>query len=128
MDDDFIAVLQCVQVHEGAGVVIRSQAWAVMYAPAIVLMLGFLITFFVNRFNNSEIALRLVYGGIAIWLIALFIEGIRESFYDSSYRLYTISVLFEESFESIGTILLFSFVLFYLIDIRLVLRPKELSA
>lgn len=101
--------------------------WALMFAPAIVLMLGFIITFFVNRFNNSKIALRLVYSGIAIWLIALMIEGLRESFYDASYNSYSISVLFEESFESIGTTLLFSSVLFYLADIGLDLTPERVK-
>jgi len=91
--------------------------WALMFAPAIVLMLGFIITFFVNRYKNSKVALCLVYGGIAIWLTALFIEGLRESFYDASYESYSLSVLFEESFESMGTLLLFASVLFYLADI-----------
>jgi hypothetical protein len=93
--------------------------WGVMFAPAIVLMLGYMITFFVNRFNYSKVALRLVYSGIGIWLVALFIEGLRESFYDASYEAYDLSVIFEESFESTGTLLLFSALLFYIADIGL---------
>lgn len=101
--------------------------WALMFSPAIALMLGFFITFFVNRYTSSKIALWLVYSGIAVWVVALLIEGLREAFYDVSYSLYSISVLFEESLESIGTILLLSSVLSYLGEIGLDLTPERIK-
>ena len=66
-------------------------------------------------------------GGIVIWIIAFYIGGISESFYGVSYELFKNSILFEESFESIGTILLFSSALDYLSDIGLDLMAERIN-
>ena len=46
--------------------------WQILFAPAILLVLAYLIVFFTNRFRISPQARRRAFAGIGCWLSALY--------------------------------------------------------
>jgi|GEM_PF-286241 hypothetical protein len=91
--------------------------WQILFAPAIVLILCYFILFFHNRFKDSRDSRIAAYTGMGCWLLALSIEGVRETVKLSGPGWYSLSVLFEEMLEMNGTIFLTAAVVFYGVDI-----------
>ena len=104
--------------------------WQIVFAPAIFLILGYFGLFFINRFGSSKRALLGAFSGIGLWIIALLLEGIRQTFINAGADLYSLQVLFEEMLEMTGAILLLYSIVMYTTDIALDLnesRIKKLS-
>ena len=93
--------------------------WQVLFAPAILLMLGYFVVFFSNRFSSSPTARRAAFAAIGFWVIALLLEGVRGTFKELGAGWYSNKVIVEEVFEVVGAILLLASVVFYTIDIAL---------
>ena len=91
--------------------------WQILFAPAIVIVLGYMTVFFLNRFRLSQSAMRNAFAGIGCWLTALFLESIREVFKDIGQSAYEIAMIVEELLEMTGTLLLLAAIIFYVIDI-----------
>lgn len=93
--------------------------WQILFAPAIVLILGYFVLFFSNRFQISRSARLGAFLGIACWIVALLSEGVRGTFKEASRILYYHEVLIEELLEMMGGICLLAAIVFYTIDIAL---------
>ncbi len=91
--------------------------WQILFAPAIVIVLGYMTVFFINRFRLSRSAMRNAFAGIGCWLTALFLESIREVFKDIGKVAYEVAMIVEELLEMTGTLLLLAAIVFYVIDI-----------
>ena len=99
--------------------------WQILFAPAILLVLAYLIVFFTNRFRISPQARRRAFAGIGCWLSALLLEALRGSFKQSGEAWYSLAVLSEEVLEISGGILLLASVVSYTIDIALDLTSER---
>jgi len=99
--------------------------WQVLFAPVILLILGYFGLFFINRFTASRRAIYNAFAGISTWIFALLLEGIRQTFINSGSQLYSLQVLLEEFFEMLGAILLLYSIANYTIDIALDLNEKR---
>jgi MFS family permease len=104
--------------------------WQVLYAPVIVITFGYFGVFFTNRFGASRRAIISAFTGMAIWMIALLLEGTRQTFKNAGAELYSLQTLVEEYFEMFGAILLLYSIINYTIDIAFDLndnRKEKLS-
>ena len=99
--------------------------WQVLFAPAILIVLGYFAVFFSNRFSLSPRARWSAFGGIGCWLIALLLEGVRGTFRSAGGDWYLYQVLAEEGLEMAGAILLTTSVVFYTLAIALDLTPER---
>ena len=99
--------------------------WQILFAPAILLLSGYLVLFFSNRFRVSPAAWRSALTGIGCWGLALFLEGVRQTFKYWGEAWYASSMVAEEVLEMAGTIFLLGSVISYVIDIALDLNPER---
>ena len=67
--------------------------WQVLFAPAILVILGYFALFFSNRFGLSFGARWNAFAGIGCWVVALLLEGIRGTFKDGGAQWYFYQVL-----------------------------------
>lgn len=104
---------------------IHVTQWQILLAPVIVLLLGYFVVFFSNRYSSSPSARRVAFAGIGCWLIALLLEGIRAVFKGMGGHWYSIAVLLEEVLEMAGAIYLLGSIVFYNIDIALDLTEER---
>ena len=102
----------------GGGWVFLTQ-WQILFAPAVLLVVGCFAIFFCNRYSASRAALLAAFGGIGCWITAFILEGLRGAFKWSGSTWYTVEVVLEEELELIGAILLLGSVVFYTLDIAL---------
>ena len=93
--------------------------WQVLFAPAIVLALGYFVLFFSNRFRASHSTRRYAYTGLGCWVVALGLEGVRGMFKAYGAGWYGLQVLIEELLEMAGAIFLLTAIVFYIVDIAL---------
>jgi len=93
--------------------------WQILFAPAIILILGYFGLFFLNRFGISRGLRRSAFIGIGCWLVALFLEGVRGTFKQIGAQWYDVQVFIEEVMEMMGAIFLLGAIVFYTIDIAL---------
>jgi len=100
----------------GASWIYMTQ-WQLLFAPVIMLVLGYFVIFFFNRFSKNKEAKRCAFAGIGCWLLALTLEGVRWTFKMKSKWWYSIEVVIEEEMEMFGVIFLFFSIIFYVIDI-----------
>ena len=102
--------------------------WQVLFAPAILVVLGYFALFFSNRFSLSSGARWNAFSGIGCWVVALLLEGIRGTFKDGGAQWYFYQVLAEEILEMVGAILLMASVAYYTITIAFTSeRSRRLS-
>jgi len=99
--------------------------WQVLFAPGMLLVLGCFAIFFANRFAGSRGARRCAFAGIACWLGALLLEGVRGTFIRAGARWRLFEVLAEEELELVGGILLLAAFASYLVDIAFDLTPER---
>jgi len=92
--------------------------WQIVFAPAIVIILGFFALFFTNRFSISSSAKRYSFVGIGCWISALMLEGLRQVFKGWGHDWYAMQVMIEETFEMAGAILILAAIVSYVIDIN----------
>jgi hypothetical protein len=97
--------------------------WQIVFAPVILLLLGYFALFFSNRFSASRVALRSAFAGIGSWMAALLLEGVRA--FSKQGGWYSIQVLLEEELEMLGAILLLGAVCFYVRDIATDFTPER---
>lgn len=93
--------------------------WQLLFAPAIVISLGYFVFFFLNRFSISKMVRRWALGGIGCWIVALLLEGARLNFKYAGPYWYTTETLVEEGLEMIGGILLLFAIISYILEIAL---------
>jgi hypothetical protein len=100
--------------------------WQIVFAPAILLGVGYFVVFFSNRFGSSQAARRMAWSGIGCWMLALLLEGVRGTFIGAGDRWYDGQVVIEELLEMLGAIFLLSAVVSYLLDIGLDLSKERI--
>jgi len=91
--------------------------WQILFAPFIVAAFICLIVFFSSRFRVSRRARYFAFGGLALWLTALLLEGTRELFKYGGSGWYMVEALIEEELEMTGCIALIGSVALYTLDI-----------
>lgn len=94
--------------------------WQLLFAlpVAAILLLG--AAFFVNRYGASRRALVLALVGLACWLGAFTLEGLRGAFeHFGGERWYQLEVLVEEELELLGAVALLASIVRYSLDITL---------
>jgi len=99
--------------------------WQVLYAPAILILLGYFVLFFCNRFNSSPAARRAAFAGIGCWVVGLLLEGLRGTFRQLGDAWYSGEVVVEEVLEMAGAICLMGAIVFYTVDIALDLSEER---
>ncbi len=99
--------------------------WQILFAPFIVAAFICLIIFFSGRFTVSPRTRVCAFTGLALWLIALLLEGTRETFKVSGAWWYMVETLLEEEIEIIGCIALIGSVAFYTLDISMKMPQKD---
>lgn len=99
--------------------------WQVLFAPLIVALFGYFVVFFSNRYNTSAGARRCAFAGIACWLGALSLEGVRGAFKLTGKSWYSLEVLLEEELEMFGALFLLASIAFYALDIALDFGPDR---
>ncbi|MCZ6879036.1 MAG: hypothetical protein O7G29_12925 [Acidobacteria bacterium] len=99
--------------------------WQVLYAPAILIVLGCFVLFFCNRFNSSPTARRASVAGIGCWVLGLLLEGVRGTFRQMGEVWYSTEVAVEEVLEMAGAISLLAAIVFYKVDISLDLTQER---
>jgi hypothetical protein len=102
--------------------------WQILFAPAIILVLAYLVLFFSNRFSVSRDARHSTFAGIGCWLGALFLEGLRGTFKQAGAEEYTFAVLIEEVLEMVGALFLLASITLYTMDIALDFLPHDAAA
>lgn len=110
---------------------VYATQWQILFAPVIILIFGYFIVFFYNRYISSQLSYKAAFAGIGCWLLALLPEGLRESFKQMGAGWYSAEVVFEESMEMAGAVLLMASIVFYTMDIALDLtgeRRKRLQS
>lgn len=107
------------------GSMIYVTQWQVLYAPVIVFTFGYFAVFFTNRFGASRRAIVSAFAGITVWMIALLLEGTRQTFKNAGSELYSLQTLVEEFFEMFGAILLLYSIINYTIDIAFDLNDSR---
>jgi len=100
--------------------------WQLVYAPGLVLGLGFLATFCAGRLQINQRARATAFAGVACWVGAMFLEGIREGLRGSSAA--AVAILVEEELEMLGAILLTSAIAFHVTAIAEGLTPARRRA
>ena len=93
--------------------------WQILFSPAILLVMAYLVIFFSNRFAASVSARRGALAGIGAWIVALLLEGARGTFKQAAENAYSWEVLVEEELEVFGALLLLAAITSYAIDIAL---------
>jgi len=78
------------------GAWVYATQWQVLFSPAILLALAYLVLFFANRLGANAGARRCASAGIALWIGALCLEGMRGAFRLSGGEWYDLEVLVEE--------------------------------
>lgn len=107
------------------GAWVHLTQWQVVFAPAILLVLGYMVVFFSNRFAGSRAAKRAAFTGIGLWLGALLLEGVRGTIREAGAASYSAGVLVEELMEMAGAVFLLGAIVVYAIDIALDLGPER---
>lgn len=104
---------------------VYATQWQILFAPVIVLIFGYFIVFFYNRYISSQLSYKAAFAGIGCWLLALLPEGLRETFKQMGAGWYSAEVVFEESMEMAGAVLLMASIVFYTMDIALDLTEER---
>ncbi|MFQ5739817.1 MAG: hypothetical protein ACE5JX_12460 [Acidobacteriota bacterium] len=99
--------------------------WQIVFAPAILLILGYFVLFFTNRFHLSRQARGSAYGGVGCWTLALLLEGLQVSIRQAGPVSYLLAVVAEELLEMVGTILLLASIAGYAISVALDFTPAR---
>ena len=87
--------------------------WQLLFAPAILIAVGYFVLFFHSRFAHDRATRRLAFGAIACWIVALLLEALRLTFRHAGANYYDWEVVVEELCEIVGGILLFAAVARY---------------
>ncbi|HHN75666.1 MAG TPA: hypothetical protein ENK10_10585, partial [Acidobacteria bacterium] len=91
--------------------------WQALFAPLIVLLLLFFVSFFAQRFAASRPPRTMAYGGIGCWILALAFEGARGLFKLAGEPMYRAEVVAEEMLELWGALLIAAAIARYGLDI-----------
>ena len=91
--------------------------WQLLFAPAILMVLAYFIVFFSNRYRTSKRARNSAFTGIACWVIALSLEGFRETFILWGASQYELPMIVEEMLETIGAIFLLGAIVLYILSL-----------
>ena len=100
--------------------------WQILFAPVILIVLGYLVTFFTNRFGSSKGALFSAFVGIGMWIFSQVLEGIRQTFINAGPEMYLLQVTIEELLEMFGTIFLIYSIVHYVLDIAFDLNEDRI--
>ena len=101
------------------GAWVYATQWQVLFSPAILLALAYLVLFFANRLGANAGARRCASAGIALWIGALCLEGMRGAFRLSGGEWYDLEVLVEEELEMLGSVCLVAAITLHVLDLAL---------
>ncbi len=96
--------------------------WQLPGVILLILIVGFMVLFFANRFAASRGGWWCAISGLLCWITAFLLEAVRGTMIaDAGSRgtFYQIGMIMEEELEIFGALLLLSAVAFYVLDITL---------